>query len=158
MHRLQQCLVVNQAHQKHQHYTGSDPVKLFKVCPGKLGVESGAVDLHDSQQGDQQDQGEQHPVEVAIAHVPPHRCALKLPFTAEVAECAEAIGSISNLLLGVLCDLGGRFFSDFAITNLPACKAPAESEPGSLAFHIAAISTGWFTCATSTCRFRCLST
>src|SRR5579884_1450947 len=62
---LHDHLVADQADEKHHGESGGNPINLLNVGAGELGVQGGAVDLHDAEAADQQHEAQQEPVEIA---------------------------------------------------------------------------------------------
>jgi hypothetical protein len=79
VNRAQQLVVVDDRHDEHCDQTASDPENLHPLEAVKFGVEGRAVDFENADHRQEQDEGEQRPVEVAegeeaahgITRVPP---------------------------------------------------------------------------------------
>ncbi len=63
---VEQYLVVQQAHHEHADYARADPIHLPDVGSGELGVFGGAANLQHPQPADEQDEGQQQPVEITV--------------------------------------------------------------------------------------------
>jgi hypothetical protein len=80
VNRGQQFVVVDDRHDKHRHQAGGDPEDLHALEAVELGVEGGAVDFKNADDGEEQDEGEERPVEIAEGEEAAHR-ATKFPQT-----------------------------------------------------------------------------
>ena len=65
MHRLDQPVVVDQREDEHRRQTAEQPEDLLGLEPDKLGVQGGAVNLKDADDGKRQHQAQEQPIEIA---------------------------------------------------------------------------------------------
>ena len=65
-------LIVQQADQEHGTHTGQNPIDLFEMGAGELGVLGRAVDLQHAQRAEHQHEAQQDPVEISVGNVARH--------------------------------------------------------------------------------------